>query len=315
MSFEPVWGAPIAWYLFLAGLGGGAFITSAFLRWKHPEAHGMRFAGHIIAPVVVIIGLFLLMFDAEAGLHNPLRFALLLHNPCSVMTWGVVFLAAFVIIALITLLLDCLKKQVPVWLEIAGSVFAVCVGAYTGALLGVCQTFPLWNNALLPILFLVSAMSTGAASVLLIGIGCDLVLVSGVSTGMSSVLLVGGLKFPKEFDSVGVLKKFHYCFPIIELVLVASLCFITSYNSVAGFESVMSLVCGNWAVLFWLGFIVVGLVAPTAVETWLLFISKPGFEETPKAHYIGAAADAGVLIGGFLLRFLIVVAALPVALV
>ena len=121
MSFEPVWGAPIAWYLFLAGLGGGAFITSAFLRWKHPEAHGMRFAGHIIAPVVVIIGLFLLMFDAEAGLHNPLRFALLLHNPCSVMTWGVVFLAAFVIIALITLLLDCLKKQVPAWLEIAGS--------------------------------------------------------------------------------------------------------------------------------------------------------------------------------------------------
>lgn len=253
----------------------------------------MRFAGHIIAPVVVIIGLFLLMFDAEAGLHNPLRFALLLHNPCSVMTWGVVFLAAFVIIALVTLLLDCLKKQVPAWLEIAGSVFAVCVGAYTGALLGVCQTFPLWNNALLPILFLVSA----------------------VSTGMSSVLLVGGLKFPKEFDSVGVLKKFHYCFPIIELVLVASLCFITSYNSVAGFESVMSLVCGNWAVLFWLGFIVVGLVAPTAVETWLLFISKPGFEETSKAHYIGAAADAGVLIGGFLLRFLIVVAALPVALV
>ena len=131
------------------------------------------------------------MFDAEAGLHNPLRFALLLHNPCSVMTWGVVFLAAFAIIALVTLLLDCLKKQVPAWLEIAGSVFAVCVGAYTGALLGVCQTFLLWNNALLPILFLVSA----------------------VSTGMSSVLLVGGLKFPKEFDSVGVLKKFHYCFP------------------------------------------------------------------------------------------------------
>lgn len=142
MSFEPVWGAPIAWYLFLAGLGGGAFITSAFLRWKHPEAHGMRFAGHIIAPVVVIIGLFLLMFDAEAGLHNPLRFALLLHNPCSVMTWGVVFLAAFVIIALVTLLLDCLKKQVPAWLEIAGSVFAVCVGAYTGALLGVCPDVP-----------------------------------------------------------------------------------------------------------------------------------------------------------------------------
>ena len=293
MSFEPVWGAPIAWYLFLAGLGGGAFIASTFLRFKHPEARGMRFAGHIIAPVVVIIGLFLLMFDAEAGLHNPLRFALLLHNPFSVMTWGVVFLAAFVIIALITLLLDCLKKQVPAWLEIVGSVFAVCVGAYTGALLGVCQTFPLWNNALLPILFLVSA----------------------VSTGLSSVLLVGALKFGDEFNEVVKLKKFHYFFPIVEIVLVASLLFITSYNSVAGAQSVASLVCGNWALVFWLGFIIVGLVAPSAIETWLLFFAKPAFEETPKAHYIGAAADAGVLIGGFLLRFLIVMAALPVALV
>ncbi len=293
MSFEPVWGAPIAWYLFLAGLGGGAFIASTFLRFKHPEARGMRFAGHIIAPVVVIIGLFLLMFDAEAGLHNPLRFVLLLHNPFSVMTWGVVFLAAFVIIALITLLLDCLKKQVPAWLEIVGSVFAVCVGAYTGALLGVCQTFPLWNNALLPILFLVSA----------------------VSTGLSSVLLVGALKFGDEFNEVVKLKKFHYFFPIVEIVLVASLLFITSYNSVAGAQSVASLVCGNWALVFWLGFIIVGLVAPSAIETWLLFFAKPAFEETPKAHYIGAAADAGVLIGGFLLRFLIVMAALPVALV
>ena len=29
MTYEPIWGTIIAWYLFLAGLGGGAFITSA----------------------------------------------------------------------------------------------------------------------------------------------------------------------------------------------------------------------------------------------------------------------------------------------
>ncbi len=44
------------------------------------------------------VGLVLLMFDAKAGLHNPLRFALLLANFGSVMTWGVVILAAFVIV-------------------------------------------------------------------------------------------------------------------------------------------------------------------------------------------------------------------------
>lgn len=293
MSFEPIWGAPIAWYLFLAGLGGGAFVTSAFLRWRHPEAVNMRKAGHIIAPVVVMIGLVLLMVDAEAGLHNPLRFALLLHNPFSVMTWGVVFLAAFMVIALVVLLLDFLKKRVPAWLEIAGVVFAVCVAMYTGALLGVCKTFPLWNNALLPILFLVSAMSAGAAS----------------------VLLVGALRFADEFEAVGLLKKAHYCLPLIEIVLVAALCFITSYNSTAGFDSVMGLVCGSWAPLFWLGLVVVGLVAPTAVETWLLFFAPKEFEESSKARMISVGVDACVLVGGFLLRYLVVMAALPVVFV
>ena len=193
MTFEPIWGAIIAWYLFLAGLGGGAFVTSAFLGWRHPEAVSMRKIGHLVAPIVVIIGLCLLMFDAKAGLMNPLRFALLLTNFGSVMTWGVVFLGGFTVISLVVVVLDFMKKRVPVWLDIAGVVFGVAVAMYTGALLGVCKTFPLWNNALLPILFLVSAMSTGAASVLLIGI----------------------FRHADEFNRVGVLKKFHFCLPVI----------------------------------------------------------------------------------------------------
>ena len=64
MSFEPVWGAPIIWYLFLAGLGAGAFATSAFLSWRHPDATSMRRTGYLIAPIAVGIGLVLLMLDA-----------------------------------------------------------------------------------------------------------------------------------------------------------------------------------------------------------------------------------------------------------
>ena len=89
MTYEPIWGGIIAWYLFLAGLGGGAFITSAFLKWTRPEATTMRRIGHIVAPVAVCIGLVLLMFDAKAGFLNPLRFALLLSNFGSVMTWEI----------------------------------------------------------------------------------------------------------------------------------------------------------------------------------------------------------------------------------
>ena len=290
MTFEPIWNPLIAWYLFLAGLGGGAFVTSAFLHWRHPHAVTMRKIGHVIAPIAVAVGLVLLMFDAEGGLHNPLRFALLLHNPHSVMTWGVVFLACFMVVAVVVLALDVLKKSVPRWLEIVGAVLGVCVGMYTGALLGVCKTFPLWNTALLPILFLVSALSAGAASVLLTAI----------------------FKHPEEFNEAGVLKKFHFCLPIIEFVLVAALLFITMYDSTAGFDSVWSLVAGKWAPVFWIGLVLVGLVLPTVLECWLLFFSPKEFEESRKAHYISAFSDAAVLVGGFLLRFLVVMAALPI---
>ena len=277
MEYTPIWSGIIACYLFLGGLGGGAFATSAFLAWRHPEAVTMRKLGHWIAPIVVIVGLVLLMFDAKAGLHNPLRFALLLTNFGSVMTWGVVILAAFVIVALVALIMDLKKRRVPMALEIVGAVLGICVAIYTGCLLGVCKTFPLWNTALLPILFLVSAMSTGMAAVLL----------------------------------AGVFKKFHYCFPCIELLLVAALLFITATNSTAGLASVQALVCGRYAVVFWVLFIAVGLVIPTVLETKMLFFSPKEFEESRKAHMISAGSDIGVLIGGFVLRLLVLLAAVP----
>ena len=293
MEFEPIWSGIIACYLFLGGLGGGAFATSAFLAWRHPEAKRMRKIGHLIAPIVVIIGLVLLMFDAKAGFMNPLRFVLLLTNFGSVMTWGVVILAAFIVVALIALIIDIVKREVPMWLEIVGALLGICVAIYTGCLLGVCKTFPLWNNALLPILFLVSAMSTG----------------------MAIVLLAAVFRCPEEFNRVGVFKKFHFCFPIIELVLVASLMFITAHADVAGVNSVLALLVGKYALPFWILFVFIGLVLPTLLETWLLFFSPKEFEESRKAHMISAGSDIGVLIGGFMLRLLVLIAALPVTMV
>lgn len=114
------------------------------------------------------------------------------------MTWGVVFLGSFTVVSLAVVVLDCMGRNVPVWLDVLGVLLAVCVAMYTGALLGVCKTFPLWNNALLPILFLVSAMSTGAAAVLLVSI----------------------FRHAEEFDKVGVLIG---SFLLRYLVLVAAL--------------------------------------------------------------------------------------------
>lgn len=294
MTYEPIWGTIIAWYLFLAGLGGGAFVTAVFIRFRHPDCTGLMRVGRIIAPVVVIIGLCLLMFDATAGFHNPLRFALLLTNFGSVMTWGVVFLAVFVVVALVVLALDLLKHAVPAWLDITGMAMGLAVAVYTGCLLGVCQGYPLWNTALLPILFLVSA----------------------VSTGMASVLLVGVFVYPDEFNRVTVMKKFHFWLPVVELVLVAALLFVTSSNpSPAGWESVAALLMGPWALAFWLLLIVVGLVLPTVLECWMLWIAAHELETSRTGQMVSALSDAGVLIGGFMLRLMIVSAAVPITIV
>ena len=111
-----VWGPMIAWYLFLAGASAGAFLTSAFVEVKYPESVKMRVAGRIIAPIFLGSGLVMLMLGAEAGLHNPLRFCCLIANPGSVMTLGVYFICVFMPVALVSALLEVLKKPVPKWL-------------------------------------------------------------------------------------------------------------------------------------------------------------------------------------------------------
>lgn len=294
MSYEPTWGLIIACYLFLAGLGGGAFLTSALLRRYCPQAVNMIRIGRIIAPVTVVIGLLLLIVDATAGFHNPLRFAFLLSNFGSVMTWGVVFLAVFVVVSAIVAALDLSGHEVPQWLDALGSVFGLLVGVYTGLLLGACKTFPLWNNALVPVIFLVSA----------------------ISTGMAAVLLAAVFRHPEEFNQVGLLKKLHFVFPCIERVIVVILLVMLFVDAAgAGRESVAKLVCGEYAIAFWLVFFIIGLVLPTVLETWLLFFTPEEFEHSQKAHAISAASDVGVLVGGFALRWLILLAAVPVTLV
>ena len=96
------------------------------------------------------------------------------------------------------------------------------------------------------------------------------------------------------------------------MLLVAALLFITATNSTAGLASVQALACGRYAVVFWVLFVAVGLVIPTVLETKMLFFSPKEFEESRKAHMISAGSDIGVLVGGFVLRLLVLLAALPV---
>ncbi len=284
-----VWGPLIAWYLFLAGASAGAFLTAAFVEAKYPDSNKMRIAGRIIAPVFLGLGLLMLMIDAEAGLHNPLRFFWLVSNPGSVMTLGVYFICVYMPAALAAAVLEILKKKVPKWLTWIGIVFAFAVAAYTGFLLGVVKAYPLWNNAILPILFVVSALSAGLAATSLVGLVTD----------------------RERFEHMWLIKKSHVILSAIEMVVLFTMLVIVSAGSFEGAASVHSLIAGQYAPAFWGGIVVLGLVAPFCIEGYPVFIAKR-VETSTTSLVVSLIGEAGVLVGGFLLRLLVILAALPV---
>lgn len=288
------WGPMIAIYLFLAGAAAGAYLTSSLISFKYPTAIKMRKAGRFIAPVLLAIGLVMLMLDAEAGLHNPLRFIGLLFNPRSIMTIGVYIICVFMPIALIVAFLEWKDRAVPRPLDIVGDVAALCLAGYTGFLLGDSLGVPLWHNSVLPALFIVSALTSGMALVVLAGLFLE----------------------KEEYEKMALLRPIHIVLAVLEVVLIAAMLFIASGKGAAGAESVSMITSGSLAPAFWVGIIGIGLVLPLVMDVLAARSSKQG-SAAVKASASGQAAQSitseaigqvGVVIGGFLLRFVVVMA-------
>lgn len=283
-----VWDAIIAIYLFLAGLGAGAFALGALTNWAKTPAPTMKKVAFIVAPVAVAVGTLMLVVDAHAGLMNPLRFFGLVANLGSVMAWGVIILSAFLVVSIVDLIVLLVKKSTPKALDVVGAVLAVCVAAYTGVLLGDAGVaFPLWNMAVLPILFIVSAASTGIAL----------------------TVLITRFVAADEVAALPWLGKAGLVLPVLELALVIILLAVTGTAdgsaAAAAAASVGNLVSGSYAVAFWLGFVVIGLAVPFVLE----LMSRRGSQ----SKALPMAGEACVLVGGFMLRYLVIMAAVAVA--
>ena len=291
-----VWYELIACYLFLAGLGAGAFVLGALSSWSKTSKPHLKKAAYVIAPVAVIVGTLLLVVDARAGLHAPLRFLHLVSNLSSIMAWGVIILSLFIIVSSASLILLLAKKSTPKALDVVGMALALCVAAYTGVLLGDAgMAFPLWNMAVLPALFVVSAASTGFAA----------------------VLLATGLVAPEETKAYPLVSKTGIVLPVLEAVLIAVLLIVTAHAegsaAVAGSASVEALLTGSYAPAFWICLVVVGLVLPLGIELGSHRVAAaPEDGSAAKRRPLALAGEAGVLIGGFTLRYLVVMAAVAV---
>lgn len=272
------WEVWIAIYLFLGGISAGAFIVAAIsdLMGKD-DFRGLAKASALLAPWPVMLGLGALIID----LGRPLTFWMLLFNYSlsSVMSIGVVILLVFQPISLLYAYMwwrptTSSRRHLVAW---AGILSAVAIGVYTGVLISVIATNPVWGSPLLPALFLVSAVSTGIAYALL------------------------GSRFiaPVETASKSLWGRIDVFLIGVELLLIGLLVIGWASSPVAG-RALSELVTGGYAPLFWIGLIGVGLVIPLVVNLW----------EWARGHdalspAVVTASYVFVLAGGFILRYVI----------
>ncbi|SUX70389.1 cytochrome c-type biogenesis protein [Citrobacter amalonaticus] len=187
-----VWDWPIAIYLFLIGISAGLVTLSILLRRYHPEAGGadstLLRTTLVVGPGAIILGLLILIFH----LTRPWTFWKLMfhYSFTSVMSMGVLLFQLYMVVLILWLAIIFQKEVMALqqrWfprlglvqkvltlltpfnrgLETLMLVLAVLLGAYTGFLLSVLKSYPFLNNPILPVLFLFSGISSGAAVALI----------------------------------------------------------------------------------------------------------------------------------------------------
>ncbi len=155
MGHPQTWDWKIAGYLFLAGAGSGAFLVAAAGNLGLPLTRTAALLG------VCLVGVGAILLIGDLG--NKLRFWRVLSNPTS--SWISIGSWLIGLFLLSGTLYFFSPNATLAWV---GMLAAAGTATYTGILLGVVKARPFWNTPLLPILFLVSALSTGTALITLL---------------------------------------------------------------------------------------------------------------------------------------------------
>ena len=297
MGLQEVWGPLVAWDLFLAGAGAAAYLIGIIVGFMGEKYRSVERMGVFLGAPLVGLGAVILLVD----LGQPLRFMLGFLNPqSSIMSIGIIFISIFLVLGAIHWLLQVIKKDLRLaWLGALNCIFALGTMSYTGLLLGVLKAIPFWNTPALPVLFITSALATGAGAILL---------------GLAVKRWIRPAKAAEEEANTGlslaVLSKIVIVVVAVELVILLFFMVIMGYTQGAAKISVNYLLSGDYALAFWLGIIVVGLLVPFVVEIFARMKSK----SLPVARIGDLAAITGVclLAGGIILRFAILSAGAPV---
>ena len=186
-QLQSEWGWWIAVYLFLGGIGGGAY-TIAAANWFLGESVSTATSiGLWIGFPALLIGSVFLLVD----LGSPTRAVLAGRKPgTSWIARGFWIISAFMILSLLHLILHTFfnidqtasGRTILNVIAIAGIICAVGTMAYTGILLGASKGIPFWRTGAVPVVFVISALVTGHFTIMIIALFYPSVTVETVRT-------------------------------------------------------------------------------------------------------------------------------------
>ncbi len=311
LTFEPQhhWRVGIAIYLFLGGLGASMGFIAALYKYLFKKEDPSMFAWSTLVGVFLVNfgGIFLIldMFVWDSFIHGHITeiFKVLLAffgaavfrgNLHPWIQWGANFIGLFSLFGTLWALsyadrAAILKnigflRTVAKWLQCCQGlwgwltlIFGIAVAAYTGFLLSVAPSIPAWSHPLLPVLFVISALSTATAWYML--------WIYFAKGGEDVRVLRERIGHQVEWADIGLIA--------LELLAIGAY-FNYLYYAYAGGKVVFDMALGSFGFVF--GFLVLGLIVPWVLE--FVAIRKHLKVLVPIAAIL-------VLFGGFLLRYYI----------
>ena len=259
-------GALLWFAFFFIELGAGMFMVSSIFG----SLPGMLVGWLVCA---LLGGGFHLLF-----LGKPLRFWRMVFSSGWQTSWisrGLIFVILFLASGLAHMGLTLWSHSLTPLL-IVTNIFAFLTVIYGGFAMNYVNGIPLWNTALLPVLYVVSGLWGGAE--LTLGIFLNQGdIVAGISVEAAIRMLLAGFVL------------------LIPVYLIS-----VRYQSLTGKASVRYMVLSKWASLFWIVVVMLGMAVPLAAVISSFIV---GLEASP-AVFLYAAIFCGLL-GDLAMRYLI----------
>lgn len=299
-AFHVTWDYRVVIDLFLGGVGVGLFLLATYFSFTAKEKYWTVIkTGYLLSPVFVGTGVLSLMTE----LGKPLRmFTTYIHfNPTSITSWGGYIQTLFILAGLLIIYylfktgIESFNSNTFKSIQITGLLLAVGTGMYHGLLLTSLGR-PLWMNGLLPVLFFLSSIITGASLLIVLGSVSSKIFRSAQDLAIAEVAITN--RSAKSDQSLTHLFTILLVLQVLLMIVWRVTLQATGLEAVGNYQLMME----HYGTIWWTVAIGLGLIVPLAISTYSS-IRKVSFS-------MGSAVILMVstLIGSYAFKYIIVYA-------